>query len=52
MGPPTQCSLKEKGRRINDSGLSTSNAPTDNEVSTSHVGKNKSSFDFIQFCEE
>ena len=36
----------------NDSGPSTSNAPADNDAFASHVGKNKSSFDFIQFCEE
>ena len=36
----------------NDLGPSTSNTPADIEVSASHMGKGKSSFDFIQFCED
>ena len=36
----------------NDSNPSTSNVHVDQGTSTVQEGKNKTSFDFIQFCEE
>ena len=48
---------KQKGpssshTKKNDLGPSTSNVPAEDEVHAPHAGKFKSSFDFVQFCEE